>query len=74
MTPQPHPRQSSVAPKLTVRDLYKRIMEVHPDDWDQGLRVVFHGYESPSWNRRVSAIQEGPNFDLQFLVEDPNRG
>jgi hypothetical protein len=38
---------------------------------DVQLRVVFHGYEKPSFNLPVDAVMEGPNFDFQFIVNEP---
>jgi hypothetical protein len=56
---------------MTVRELQKRLAEIHPNDLDEQLRVVFHGYEKPSFNLPVDAVMEGPNFDFQFIVNEP---
>jgi hypothetical protein len=56
---------------MTVRELQERLAKIHPNDLDEELRVVFHGWESQSWNRPVAAVQEGPNFDFQFIIHEP---
>jgi hypothetical protein len=56
---------------MTVRELQKRLAEIHPNDLDEQLRVVFHGYEKPSFNLPVDAVMEGPNHDFQFIVNEP---
>lgn len=56
---------------MTVRQLRERLAEVHPNDQDEELRVVFHGWEKQSFNLPVVAAQEGPNRDFQFIVEEP---
>jgi len=56
---------------ITVSDLIERCFQVHPNDRDAKLRVVFHGWDQQSFNLPVVAIQEGPNRDFQFIVEEP---
>ena len=57
---------------MTKRDLIQ-ILVNEPGDLDREVRVVYHGWESMSFNLPASHGYDGPNFDFLLIVEEPRK-
>jgi hypothetical protein len=52
---------------MTVAGLYKILSDIHPNDRDAEVRVVFHGYIHRSFNKPVLRTN-GPSAGVGFNI------